>query len=145
MSSSLKLCVDASLISRIITGSVTPEITQLLDEWNRIVVSFIAPSLIGYEIANSLHRKIADGLDDLQIRTAFEFFDGLNIETVRNSEIHLEALTFASRFRHAAAYDAHYLAVSSRYAVDLWTCDRRLYNSVKHELDWVHYVSGTMD
>jgi len=50
------------------------------------------------------------------------------------------AYDFAVRFNQPKAYDAQYLAVASLVGCDLWTLDKRLYNSVKQELPWVRYA-----
>ncbi|MEA5537299.1 hypothetical protein [Crocosphaera sp. XPORK-15E] len=39
-----------------------------------------------------------------------------------------------------ATYDAHYLVLAQRFQADLYTSDKRLFNSVKSSLSWVHLV-----
>jgi predicted nucleic acid-binding protein len=38
-------------------------------------------------------------------------------------------------------YDAHYLALTEILAVELWTADRRLVNSVCNVYDWIHLIA----
>ena len=38
------------------------------------------------------------------------------------------------------AYDAHYLALAESRQCECWTADERLWNTVKKDLPWVHWV-----
>ncbi|MFM5981301.1 MAG: type II toxin-antitoxin system VapC family toxin [Sphaerospermopsis kisseleviana] len=53
------------------------------------------------------------------------------------------ALTLAKNLNLSAAYDAHYLALSQLLNAEFYTADKRLYNSVKSSLNWVHFISHT--
>lgn len=73
-------------------------------------------------------------------RRALQYAIRLPIDLIIDSSLHAEAAEIAIEFDLAAAYDAHYLALSERLAAEFWTCDKRLYNSVHHSLPWVHYI-----
>jgi len=55
---------------------------------------------------------------------------------------HARALELAHRFGQPASYDAHYLALAERERCDVWTADERLWNAVREELPWVHWVGA---
>ncbi len=133
-------CVDASLVARIITGSMNQEITSLVDQWRLTETVLVAPSLLGYEIANTFHRKRAEGLSDSMIRRALVFLEAMSIQHVDDHLLQFEALGIAKSFGHPASYDAHYLAVAIRYNAEFWTCDRRLFNSVRSRFDWARFA-----
>ena len=59
-----------------------------------------------------------------------------------DGELHERAIHLAERYSLNAAYDAHYLALADRLGAEFWTADRRLANSVRHELEWVRLVEG---
>jgi predicted nucleic acid-binding protein len=46
-------------------------------------------------------------------------------------------MEFAQRFHLPATYDVHYLALALAEQCECWTADRRLWNAVKRELNWV--------
>lgn len=66
----------------------------------------------------------------------------LPIRLISDEGDHAAALAFAARFSLPAAYDAHYLALADRLSAQFWTTDRRLANSVRSALPWVHLVEG---
>lgn len=38
------------------------------------------------------------------------------------------------------AYDAHYLALAEYAGCAFWTADQRLFDAVRRQLDWVHWL-----
>lgn len=64
----------------------------------------------------------------------------LPITMYANDSLHREALGVSVRFNIKAAYDAHYLALADHLKCDLWTADKRLYNSVHDHLQWVQLI-----
>ena len=57
-----------------------------------------------------------------------------------DAHLHQEALKMANLYNISATYDAHYLALAERLQVELWTADRRLFNSVSKSLSWVKLI-----
>jgi predicted nucleic acid-binding protein len=55
--------------------------------------------------------------------------------------INLRALEIMERFALPSAYDAHYLALAETRQCECWTADERLWNTVKKELSWVHWIA----
>lgn len=47
------------------------------------------------------------------------------------------AFRYATQFGMRAAYDAHYLALSEHLGCEMWTTDKRFYNSVHRSCAWV--------
>jgi predicted nucleic acid-binding protein len=54
--------------------------------------------------------------------------------------LYQRAWELARHFDRPAAYDAHYLALAEMEGCPLWTADGRLFNAVRHELDWVNWL-----
>jgi predicted nucleic acid-binding protein len=65
----------------------------------------------------------------------------LGIRRIEHLTLYQRAFELATRFGHPRAYDAHYLAVAEQEGCELWTMDRRLYESVRRELPKVKHVS----
>ncbi len=143
MPNSLKVCCDANLVVRAVTGASSASVAPLWRRWRDEAYQIVAPTLLRYEIANALHRlrrtgelSAADCVDALRAALAFP------IELHAEDDLHIRAVELAATLNLAAAYDAHYLALSERLGIECWTADERLYNSVRHRLPWVH-LAGT--
>lgn len=137
--------MDASLVIRVIATGMNAELQSVLKEWEQQRVRYIAPNLLGYELANSLHRHGGYPPGSRILDAVVEVWQAMGIESIDYPSLHLEAMELARKFGHPASYDAHYLAVARRLGVDFFTCDRRLANSVQNEFDWVHYVNPALD
>jgi predicted nucleic acid-binding protein len=138
------ICCDANLVVRTVTGASGTIIAELWRRWHDNAYHIVAPTLIRFEIANALHRlhrvgelSATDCTDALRAALAFP------IELHADDDLHVRAVELAAAHNLAAAYDAHYLALAERLGIDCWTADERLYNSVRHRLSWVHFVSST--
>src|SRR5262249_40857045 len=137
-----QVVVDASLgLKWLVEEEHTPEAWRLLDNWRTEGTDLLAPSLFYYEIANALAKRLRRG----------EFTLGQTVGRIRlmaeagptlwsDIAIHLRAIELVHRFGFSSAYDAHYLALAEAQGCELWTADQRLWNSVKHELSWVHCI-----
>lgn len=143
MRNSSPICVDASLVVRLVSVQVDEAVQRLWDRWNRDRREFVAPLLLRYEVTNALHRlrnagEASDGAAEEALQAAL----AIPIRLDADEDLHVAALGFAARFSLPAAYDAHYLALADRRGVEFWTTDRKLANSVRPALSWVHLVEG---
>jgi predicted nucleic acid-binding protein len=139
MSRSSAVCVDASLVVRLLLGPQSQEIRSLWEQWDQEHLDPAAPSLIYYEVSNALYQYERHG--KLSADTVSEAFDvalGLPIRLYSDPALHLRAVQIARRFTLPASYDAHYLALAEHLGTDLWTCDARLVKKVGADLSWVH-------
>ena len=122
------LCPDASVVLGLVTGfdradAVRAALDEAVEHGGRLV----APALIGYEVANGLHRYVVAGsLTSGEAREALDAALGLGIEAFLDPTLHTRALAIAAELGQAAAYDAHYLAVAEAHAARLLTVDRQL-------------------
>jgi predicted nucleic acid-binding protein len=115
----------------------------LLDKWTDEGRRVIAPALFAYEVTNILYRQVVSGkLTYDESRRGLEKLFALEIrlEFSLYKEVSTQAMEFAERFRLPATYDAHYLALAYAKQCECWTADRRLWNAVKRELDWVRWL-----
>lgn len=143
MPNSSKLCVDASLVVRFVTSVPDAAIERQWRLWREAGLGIVAPALLRYEVANSLHRLAragASSADDARhaLETAFQ----IPIEYHHDLDLHRAALAIAGRFNLPAAYDAHYLALAEREGIEFWTADRRLANSVGRHMSWVRLIGA---
>jgi predicted nucleic acid-binding protein len=133
------ICCDANLLYRLLTGQQSQETTELWTEWRDDRREFIAPQLLRYEVANALYQsQRARKTDARQAKIAMTALLNMPIRLLSDADLHVDALELATRYGLSAAYDAHYLAVALRGNAEFWTADRRLFNSVRQRLNWVH-------
>ena len=136
MSSSSTLCIDASVVIRLVTSDA---VTDLWEKWATDEVKLVAPSLLHYEVTNGLYRYYKAGIYPPEtVKTTLRAALALPIELVTVSDLHPRATEIAMRFNLPATYDAHYLAFAEWMEVDLWTADMRLVNSLKpFKVKWI--------
>jgi predicted nucleic acid-binding protein len=138
MSNSSIVCVDANIVVRIVLPANKP-VQTLWEKWASQSTRLVAPTLLFYEIANSLYQYEKHGqLSHELIRDALDVALALPIELIGDADLHRRAAFLTSHYRLPAAYDAHYLALAERLNAELWTTDERLVNAVKPgKLAWV--------
>jgi predicted nucleic acid-binding protein len=83
-------------------------------------------------------RELSERLARAALQRALE----LPIRLLYDRSIHERALDVAQRRNLPATYDAHYLELAQRLSIEFWTADRRLWNSVHHELSWVKLAAS---
>ncbi len=134
------LCLDASVVVRIATGTASPQLLELNEQWYADRERLIAPNLLGYEFTNSIYKLVRHGASSSVVGPAFETWRQMNIELVEGSDLHEEALALAIKYGIRASYDAHYLILAQRRQSELYTCDRRFYNSLRGDWPQVRVV-----
>ncbi len=138
------LCVDASLVVPLL---IPEQRTQAIDIfWDTVLGSnadLVGPPLLYAETVSVLRLRVyRRELSSLEGESRVGRFLGLGIEQRNPSQLQTVAWEMARRFNHPRAYDAQYLAVAELEGCELWTVDRRLYNSVKSSLPWVRLVQA---
>jgi predicted nucleic acid-binding protein len=142
------ICVDASFTINLINSkSLDSLFIKLWENWQQNSATIIAPTLFYYEITNALHRMNQANLLTIE-DTEKALQDALNLGIVlygssQFPQLHEMALTLAKTLKLSAAYDAHYVALSKLLNAEFYTADKRLYNSIKLSLNWVHFISHT--
>jgi len=137
------VCVDASVIIHwLVPQQVRPEVYELVDGWIEDGVELIGPSLLFSEVISVLRMQVHRGtLDAEDADRLVWLFLRLGIRRVDSVTLYRRAFELATRFGHARAYDAHYLAAAEAEGCELWTSDRPLYESVRTELPLVKHIS----
>lgn len=139
--SSAMLCVDASLMVRLVADPADKLVAQLWDEWTIDRRRLVAPALIYYELSNALYRYQRAGIMSTEtVSLALETALALPVSIYDERALHQRALDFAARLSLPAAYDAHYLALADWLGAEFWTADLRLARAVRENLPWVHAV-----
>ena len=139
-----QVCVDASFALKLILPESDSERAEALwQSWLDAHTEIIAPVLFVYEtssvLRNRVHRK---DLTTEEGEEALTFFIELAVSYLHPPELRQLAWQLATQFHRPTVYDSFYLALAQISACPLWTADRRLYNAVKDELDWVYWIGA---
>ena len=139
----MSVCVDASvLIHWLVPQQTDPRVYELVDGWIEDGVELVGPALLFSEVVSVLRHQAHRGtLDAADADRIVWLFLRLGVRRIDNFTLYRRAFELSSQFRHARAYDAHYLAAAEQEGCDLWTVDGPLYESVRRELRWVKHVS----
>jgi len=143
MKNSSTVCVDANVVVKSI---LFPEdaIQDLWKSWQTNGIRLVAPTLLFYEVANSLYQyqKRGDISADV-IRRVYDTALALPFTLIGDASLHRRAIVLAATYRLPAAYDAHYLALAEHLGIDLYTADVRLVNALlPFKVDWVKLAVG---
>lgn len=121
------VCVDASFVLRMFLG---PDDVEAWEWWEASLAegsALGAPTLLGYEVANALHRyRRAGYLSAVTTEIILEAALALPIVLESDASLHIAALRLAGALGLSATYDAHYLALAERLGAELWTADAEL-------------------
>jgi predicted nucleic acid-binding protein len=143
MPNSSPLCVDASIVVRLVTVASPHPVVDAWRQWLREGRRLVAPRLLCYEVTNALHQARRAGLlDDVTATAAIRVAFAQPIDLYDDEFVHEHALVLARRFNRPASYDSHYLALAEHLGIEFWTLDQRLYNAVHHQLPWVHFAGS---
>jgi predicted nucleic acid-binding protein len=144
MSNSLTVCVDASIVVRFALSQEDATIKQLWKSWFAQEIRLVAPTLLYYEVTNGLFQQQKGGLLSSKfVREAMDVVLAFPVELVGDAVLHQRARELAARYKLSATYDAHYLALSERMGIDLYTADARLFNAMQpFKVDWVKLAVG---
>lgn len=142
MSSSSTVCIDANIVVRLVLFEDDSKIRSLWETWAKDDVQIVAPSLLHYEVVNSLYQYQKHGLvSSASLERALEAALTLPIDLVDDDHVHRRAIALAAECKLPAAYDAHYLALAEWMEIELWTADLRLAKAANSfDLDWVKGV-----
>lgn len=132
------VCVDASVVVRLVADPGDAAVRDLWARWDAEGAEIHAPTLLFYEVSNALYRYLRAGvLSRNAIDGALDAALTLPVQLHGDAYLHGEAVDLAARLRLGASYDAHYLALADRLRAELWTADQRLVNAVGTALPWL--------
>jgi predicted nucleic acid-binding protein len=136
------LCIDANLVIRLVANPADALVRERWEQWDAGGCQLAAPTLLYYEVTNALYRYRTVGLlTASSVQLALKAALALPIRLYGETEVHQRAVRLADKFSLPAAYDAHYLALAEWLGGDLWTADKRLFQSVHAALPWVRLLS----
>ena len=134
--------VDASVAFKwLVEEENSDKATALTRLWDDEGTQLAAPSLMPFEVANTLHRRVVRG--ELTVEVAADLMQdlmSLGVALHEPPNLHRRALEMASRLQQGAVYDAHYLALAESLGCELWTADQRFYRAASPDVDNVRWI-----
>ena len=136
------IVVDASLVAKWgLLEERSEEALALYERWESEGVRCLAPSLLVNELTNTLYKRVQrEEISEKQAREVLSKLLGLAVVLFDDAELADRAMVLAREFRLRAVYDAFYLSSAELTRCELWTADERLYNTVRSDLPWVHWI-----
>lgn len=134
--------VDASMAAMwAVPEPYSAQALALADRWARAVTRILAPCLLLAEVTNAFYKRVLRREMDLATaQKALEVIYGFSIEIREEPGLQARAMELAHRLQQPTTYDCQYLALAEYYGCDLWTGDRRLFNTAKRPFPWVKWV-----
>lgn len=139
MSNLPPICIDASLILRLILLPPSIRLKQQWQVWANEQREFVAPTLLYYETTNVIHQYYR--LNKISAQKAQEsqaFILSIPLQLFGDTNLHQKALRLSRQFALSATYDAHYLAVAEMLEAELWTADKKLFKVVSQQFSFIH-------
>ena len=133
------MIVDASVVLRaFFPDEAQSQAQAVIREHVAKRINLKAPALLPYELSNAVWQAERRGrISREQSEEILAAMTGLEIDIV--GQTWGEMLPLARKFGRSA-YDAAYLALGQATGETLITGDKRLYNAVHNELDWVIWI-----
>jgi predicted nucleic acid-binding protein len=137
------ICTDANFIVRLLSDPPNAiSYSNLWRQWKSSGDHIIAPTIYCYEVTNVFHRmSLAEQISSEEAEQLLKEALNLGITLYGDKALHTRALALARSFDLRATYDAHYLALSEKFKAQFYTSDKKLFNSVKDTLSWIHLVT----
>ncbi len=138
----LTICADAGIALKLVLPERDSALARALwMEWDAQQADVIAPSLWAYETVSVIRNRAHRGLlpPDLE-EAALDTLQRLPVQLIRPDGLHRRAWELARRFNRPTAYDMHYLALADMNRCPFWTADQRLFNAVRTEVTWIHWL-----
>ena len=139
------IVIDANIaVALIVRLPYSEKAEQLFLAWHRNNSALFAPSLWHSEIVSALHKlAFAGQMSAEDAHDGIRKLDRLRVEIIPpDTDLLLASFEWAGKLNQMAAYDAQYMALAERLGAEMWTADRRLFNSVKAEIPWLHWVGS---
>lgn len=130
------MVIDTSvLLNALFPDEMQPQAQAVIRDYIANVFSLKAPTLLTYELTNAIWWAVRrQRITPTQATAMLQTADSLRIK--------LEAVTWAEMVYWVtqydrSAYDASYLALAYRLNMPFITSDKRLYNAVHKDVDWI--------
>jgi predicted nucleic acid-binding protein len=142
------LVIDASVLAQLYVRDEDEPFTAVADALVRQhstgSIELVAPQFILYEIPSAIHRAVRRRrLDPRIARLAIRHFFNLGLRTLgsdRSLPLLIETAFLRASQLGCHVYDALYLVVAETLGYRFITADRRLYDQVREQVDYIVWI-----
>lgn len=136
-----EIVIDASLALHIIMAGheYNAQARRFLSD--NAAARLLAPPLFEAEADTNLRRMISR--EKIKADTAaalVQLLDALPVEIIQNAATRKRARELGDRALLDKVYDCTYAALADLHGAELWTADKRFYNSVSGALPFVKFI-----
>jgi predicted nucleic acid-binding protein len=131
------------LLSNVLQETHSAKAEALSRSWHAQGIQLAAPSLIRYEFVAVVRKYVYRGT--LTPDSAVKVCDLLLSKPIRlmfDDALLRRGYELATQFNRPTAYDTQYLAVAERLQCEFWTADEKLFNTIKQDLTWAHWLAN---
>lgn len=136
------IVVDASVLLKtcLRDEEAVQQADELLNDAAAGQLALAAPSLLKYEVSNALRTAVMRGrMSAKDARDALHLI--LQAPVLYYESDYLAEQSLVLSLQHGrSAYDSVYLALAQQLGVWFFTGDRRLYNALSPQLNWLRWV-----
>jgi predicted nucleic acid-binding protein len=137
--------VDASVAIKLVLAEDDSDLAELLFERSLVMREALwAPPHAFSEVVNAIYRRVRRGgtaeLSATEGARAVERFLALPIRSTNPPGLYQRAYELAQTHLLVSIYDSLYIALAELLQTELWTADKRLINTVGHDLPWVRPI-----
>jgi len=140
-----KVCVDAGFALKLVLSEEdSDKAAAEWQNWIRAGIEIEAPFLFINETTSVLRNRVyRHEISQSEAEEALGILGGLRITYLHPPQLRQIAWELARRFNRPTAYDSFYLALAQLEGCPFWTGDKRLYNALKKDLEWVYMVQDS--
>lgn len=126
-----KVVVDASVAAKWVFAEEHSDIaTAMFRDWVAGGVAILAPALLPIEAASFVRtRVLRHELTTDEAQAILSALLALEITYESRPDLSLMALTLANALNIRSVYDCHYLALAVSNQCEVWTADRKMFDS----------------
>lgn len=142
---SLVVADSGIFIKLVLEEPFSEQADQLIRQWSQQTTQVAAPVLFQYEIVAVIRKHVYRKLLTAEEAAAKRDMLLTIAQTIRfevDEKLLRRAYALAEQFNRPTTYDSQYLALAERLGCDFWTADERLFNAVRQDLNWVHWLGN---
>ncbi len=136
-----RLVVDASVAIKWLNPSeaLADRAHAIRNDYEQGQIALLVPAFWDYEVANGINKAVARGdLSEQEGREAITLLLAVHAQRIPLPSPQ-ESYDLTRKYQRSV-YDSWYLSLAEETDCEFWTADRRLYNAVKDNLDFVKWL-----
>jgi predicted nucleic acid-binding protein len=141
------VCIDASLVlDWLLADEQDSRVSNLINIWNKDKYELVSAPLFYAEVTSVLREKVYfRKISPERGEQAFLLSQTIRIRCGGDTKIQMKAWELAKILNLPRAYDMQYLAVAELEDCELWTSDKRLFNSCYGKNKRIRWIGESVD